>query len=491
MKRLLAVVPLFAAALFAGLGDRPARSGEAKGGGGRDWPMFGGTPGRNMVNLAEKNPPSKWSVEGKVENVRWSQATGNRGYGSPVVAGGRVFVSTNNKMPRDPKIKGRKAVIMCFDAGSGKFLYQMVHEMAPPNVDQQAAEDGMCSTPTVDGERIYYVTPGCVVVCAEVKDGKQVWAYDLMKELKVYPCIINSCAPLVVGDAVYVVTANGVDGEGKVAEPKAPSFVALSKKDGKLKWQSNLPGDKIIHGQWGNPAWAEVGGRKQVLFPGGDGYLYSLDPESGKLIWKFQCSPAAQGGRERNYLVSTPAVVGDKVYIGVGAAPETGFGNRVGHFWCIDITKTGDVSPAPGDFDPKSPKNRNSALVWHYGGEVNPRPKQGRAVHFGQTMSTAAVQDGLVYILEETGYMHCLDAATGKKEWEHDFKCGLWGSAYWVGGKVYVGSEDGEISIFAAGRAKRHLGSVDMGEAIQSTPTVAGGTLYVTTKSKLFAIGGK
>src|SRR5262249_27066985 len=153
-------------------------------------------------------------------------------------------------------------------------------------------------------------------------------------------------------------------------------------------------------------------------------------------------------------------------------------GNRVGHYWCIDLTKTGDVSPAPGDYDPKSPKNRNSALVWHYGGEVNPRPKQGRAGYFGETMSTGARQGGLLFILEETGYMHCLDAATGKKEWEHDFKCGLWGSAYWVGGKVYVGSEDGEINMFAAGRAKRHLGSVDMGEAIQSTPTVAGGTLY-------------
>jgi outer membrane protein assembly factor BamB len=489
-RRLLPAASLLAAIMLFAV--RPALPGEAGGKGG-DWPMFGGTPSRNLVNLAEKNPPTDWSVEGKVKGVKWSAATAGRGYGSPIVAGGRVWVSTNNRPPHDPKVKGRKAVILCFAEKDGKFLYQITHDMAPPPVDQQAADDGMCSTPAIDGDRLYYVTPGSVVVCAEVKDGKTVWTYDLMKELKVYPCIINSCSPLVVGDAVYVVTGNGMDPQGAIPEPKAPSFVALHKKDGKLKWQNNLPGDKILHGQWGNPAWAEAGGRKQVLFPGGDGYLYSLDPDSGKLLWKFQCSPPLPPGEDqgkRNYLVSTPVVHEGKAYIGIGFAPDTGYGNRVGHFWCIDITKTGDVSPAAGDFDPKSPKNKNSALVWHYGGEINPRPKNGRAVEFGQTMSTAAVQDGLVYIVEEAGYMHCLDAATGKKQWEHDFKTAMWGSAYWVGGKVYVGTDDGEIQIFAAGRQKQHLRTVDMGEAIQSTPTVANGVLYVTTKSKLFAING-
>jgi outer membrane protein assembly factor BamB len=491
-RRLLAAL-IAVAPLLAALAARPAASGEAKGG--EDWPMFGGSPSRNMANTTVKNPPTEWAVEGKPKNVRWSANSGGRGYGSPVVAGGRVFVSTNNRPPHDPKIKGPKAIILCFNEKDGKFLYQIVHDMAPPPVDPQAKEDGMCSTPAVEGDRLYYVTPGAVVVCADVKDGKAVWTYDLMKELKVFVCIINSCSPLVVGDTVYVMTGNGVDGQGDVPTPKAPSFVALTKKDGKLKWQSNLPGAKIMHGQWGNPAWAEASGRKQVLFPGGDGYLYSLDPETGKLIWKFQCSPPFKGNggnpNERNYLVSTPVVYGDKAYIGIGAPPESGYGNRVGHYWCIDITKTGDVSPAADDFDPKSPKNKNSALVWHYGGEINPRPKQGRPVHFGPTICTAAVQDGLVYITEERGYLHCLDAATGQKQWEHDFKGLLWGSAYWAGGKVFVGTDDGEVHIFAAGRQARRLGSVDMGEPVQSTPVVANGTLFITTKSKVFAIGGK
>src|SRR5262249_25898500 len=156
---------------------------------------------RNMVNLVDKNPPTEGGVEkNKLVNVRWVQATGTRGYCPPVVAGGRVFVSTNNKQPRDKNVKGRKAVILVFGEKDGKLRYQIVHDMAPLPVDQQAIEDGMCSTPTVVGDRLYYVTPAAVVVCADVKDGKPVWSYDLMKELKVFPCIINSCSPLVVGD---------------------------------------------------------------------------------------------------------------------------------------------------------------------------------------------------------------------------------------------------------------------------------------------------
>ncbi len=455
---------------------------------------FGNTPGRNLVNTTDKNPPTDWNAEdGKYKNVKWAQTTGNRGYGGPVVAGGRVYVNTNNKEPRDPKVKGAKAILMCFAEKDGKFLWQAAHEMAPPPVDQQAREDGLCSTPAVEGDRLYFVTPGATVICASVKDGKTLWSYDLMTELKVFPCIINSCSPLPVGDLLFVMTGNGVDPQGQVPEPKAPSFLALNKKDGTLKWQNSLPGDKIMHGQWGNPAYVEAAGKKQALFPGGDGYLYSLDADTGKLIWKFRLTPANEKGvaaDKRNYPITTPVVYDNKVYIGLGAAPDTGDGNPIGHFWCIDVTKTGDVSPADGNFDPKAPANAKSALVWHYGGEVQPRPKLSRRVYFGQTLSSAAVQDGLAYVAEEGGYLHCLDAATGKKYWEYDFKCAVWGSPYWVGGKVYIGGEDGEVRVFAQGKQLNLIRSVDMFDPILSTPTVANDVLFLTTKSKVFAIGG-
>jgi outer membrane protein assembly factor BamB len=156
---------------------------------------------------------------------------------------------------------------------------------------------------------------------------------------------------------------------------------------------------------------------------------------------------------------------------------------------CVDITKTGDVSPKT--LNHKDAKNNGSALVWSYGGKIDPVPKKGRRVVFGRTISTCAIHDGLVYIAEEHGYLHCLDAKTGEKHWVYDFKCGIWGSAYYVDGKVYIGTDEGELAVFKHGKKQELLAKIDMGEAVHSTPVVARGVLYVATKSKLYAIAGK
>ena len=430
---------------------------------------------RTQGDPAAKNLPVEWSAEeGKQKNIKWSAAIGDRGYGAPVIFGGRIFVSTNNKAPRDPSIKGPKGALMCFREKDGAFLWQAVYDMPPPEVDQQAVQEGLCSGPAVEGDRLYLVTPACQVICARTDNGQTLWRYDMMKELKVYPCIINSSAPLLVGEQIYVLTGNGVDQEGQVKEPAAPSFIALDKRTGALKWQSSLPGKDILQGQWGSPSYAEVNGKGQVIFPGGDGWLYSLEPETGNLLWKFECNPKnakekSEQRAKRNYLVATPVVNAGKIYIGIGNAPEAGYGNKVGHFWCVDAGKRG-------------------ALVWQYGGLIEPRPKEGRDVVLGPTISSCAVKDGLVYVAEEAGYLHCLDARSGQKYWDHDFKSTIWGSPLWADGKIYQGVDDGIIYVFEAGKEKKLLQQNDMGETVQSTPVAAHGVLYVLTKSKLFAI---
>lgn len=80
---------------------------------GRAWPMFGGSPGRNMVNTIERELPTDWSVvEGRHKHVKWVADLGSHTAGSPVVARGKVFVATNNARPRDPRVQGDKAVLM-------------------------------------------------------------------------------------------------------------------------------------------------------------------------------------------------------------------------------------------------------------------------------------------------------------------------------------------------------------------------------------------
>ena len=125
----------------------------------------------------------------------------------------------------------------------------------------------------------------------------------MIKELGVFPHNLTASCPLIVGDDLYVVTANGVDeGHINVPAPTAPSFLKMNKNNGKVLWQDNSPtikltprrargaqeaffkklvnrGELIQHGQWSNPAYGVVGGQPQIVWPGGDGWIYSFDPD--------------------------------------------------------------------------------------------------------------------------------------------------------------------------------------------------------------------
>jgi outer membrane protein assembly factor BamB len=504
------------------------------------WPLFGGSLSRNMVNTFEKNMPTEWSVEeGKEMNIKWSAELGSRAYGGPVVAGGKVFVGTNNETPRNPAIKGDKGIVMCFRESDGSFLWQSVNDKLESGLVNDWPREGICSTPFVEGKRVYFVSNRCEVVCADAdgfKDGKNdgvqdekykgptdadvIWHLDMMKDLDVFPHNLATSSPLIVGDTLFVVTSNGVDeGHINVPSPKAPSFLAVNKNTGKVIWQDNTPsikivegpggaevqeaylqklqnrGEKIIHGQWSNPAYAVMNGKPMVVFPGGDGWVYGLEPDTGKHIWKFDCNPKTAtyklaGRGTRSEIIATPVIYDNKLYVGVGQDPEHGEG--VGHFWCVDITKTGDLSQdlvKDWNSDPvKTEPNPNSGVVWHFGG---PAKDYERDFYFGRTMSTAAIHDGLLYISELAGYLHCLDAKTGKKYWDHDLKSEIWGSPYWVDGKVYIGDESGDILIFEHGKEKKLLTTIEMHHGVKSTPVAVNGVLYVMTETKLYAIEKK
>ena len=179
------------AAVEAPAADKPADKG---GTGPGDSPMFGGTPQRNLVNTTDKNIPGDFGVQkDKEKNLRWQAQLGKPyASGGAVVAGGRIFVGTDNGHPRDPAVKGQKGVLMCFDEKTGDFLWQIAHD----KLDDGAIDNGdmgLASGPAVDGDRLYYVSNRCELVCADVKGdpdtkkGKVLWSLDMIKDLKVHP----------------------------------------------------------------------------------------------------------------------------------------------------------------------------------------------------------------------------------------------------------------------------------------------------------------
>jgi outer membrane protein assembly factor BamB len=429
-----------------------------------DSAMMGGRPDRNHVS-AEKGLPTVFDEE-KKKNVLWSTPLGKTTYGSPVVSGGRIFVGTNNEQPRNASIKGDKGVLMCFDT-KGKFLWQAVHDKLETGDAEDASYIGICSTPCVEGDKVYYVSNRAELVCRAAADGKVVWSLDFRKELGVSPHQGSASSPLVVGDLVYVVSGHGQDfRKHKVLNPKAPSFLAVNKSTGKVAWQDNSPGDKIFQGQWGSPSYGVVEGRAQVIFPGGDGWLYSFEPLTGKLLWKFNCKAHekldAEGKPETpNQLVATPVIVGHRVIIATGIDTDTA---GPGCIRAIDARQSGDVTA--------------KAELWKHAGDA-----------FGASISTVAVHDGLVYAMQHIGVIQCLELETGKKVWEHDMLSVSWGSPLVADGKVYLRNGDGEVIVMQAGREKKLLAknpglpSVDNGTAV-----AAGGVLYFAGNKKLYAV---
>ena len=94
-----------------------------------DWPMWGGSPDRNMVS-DEKGLPHEWNVSSK-KNIRWKAPLGSQTYGNPVVVGGKIFIGTNNEGGHRPGIDGDKGVIVCLEEKTGKLLWQATHDKLP------------------------------------------------------------------------------------------------------------------------------------------------------------------------------------------------------------------------------------------------------------------------------------------------------------------------------------------------------------------------
>lgn len=508
----------------------PAPANAQQAGANGDWIMYGGTPSRNMVNTTVKGLPAEWNVAKKT-NIKWVADLGSKAYGGPIVAGGKVIIGTNNMKPRDKKWDfidkktGKPVdlgVVMCFSERNGDFLWQAVHEKLPGGQVVDWPYEGICSSAHVEGNKFYYVSNRCEVICAEIATGKAIWTLDMIKELGVFPHNISDCSPLLIGDHLWVVTSNGVNEDHlNVPAPMAPSFIKVDKTNGKVLWQDNTPtaallaenkgnleqkdffkalvnrGKLIQHGQWANPAYGVVNDQPQVIFPGGDGWIYSFDPK-GNLIWKFDCNPKdakyeLRGKGTRNDFISTPVIYKNRVYIGVGQDPEHSLG--VGHFYCIDMTKKGDVSPElvtdESVFPPKTKKNDNSAQVWHYGGVITDEKDQKRLKrdnYFGRTMSTCAIHEDLVYIAELSGILHCLDANTGKVYWDDDTESETWSSPYYVDGKIYLGTDSRVVFVYEHGKTAKRLAENEMGGRVRATPIAANGVLYVMTENKLFAI---
>ena len=449
------------------------------------WPMWGGSPDRNMVSDA-KGLPTTWDVKtGK--NIKWVAALGSQSYGNPVVAGGVVLVGTNNELVRDPKQTGDRGVLMAFREATGEFMWQAAFEKLSSGRANDWPFQGIASSPLVIGEIAYFMSNRGVVLAVDImgfhdnendgptKDEKLagkadadiIWMFDTMEEVGNFPHNLANSSPVAFENLLFVSTGNGQDeSHVNVPSPKAPAIVALDINTGKLAWEDASPGEKILHGQWSTPAVGTIGGVVQVVHGQGDGWVRGYEAKSGKKLWEFDTNPKdSVWPKTRNEIIATPVIFGDVVYIANGQDPEHGEG--VGHLYAIDATKRGDIT--------------RGGMLWHYDGAADKEAIR-------RSISTASIKDGLVYYPDFSGFLHVLDQKTGERVWKHDMFAAMWSSTLVADGKVYLGDEDGDVVVLRHGRKLEVLATNEMGSSVYSTPVTANGVMYVMTRNNIYAI---
>ena len=433
------------------------------------------------------NPPLDWDTT-TGRNIVWSVDLGNETYGRPVVAGDTVYVGTDNARHLNPAYEDEAGVLAAFQATDGAFLWQDV----APRVERGLREFLLPSTtsaPYVEGNRVYYVTAECQLRSLDTqgfRDGENdgpyrdeivhdavaadiVWELDICGRLGVFPHEATNSEVLPVGDLLMVSTSNGQnEGHTRVPSPRAPSLIAVDKRSGDVVWRAIGAGAQVLHGQWSSPVAANVNGRIQVLFGGGDGWLRSYDASSGHEVWRFDGNPKdarwlpRPGVLSRSSIIASPVFDEGRVFVAMGQSP--GHGNGPSLVYAISPNGQGDVTA--------------SRLLW-----------TSREV--GRVVGTPIAKGGLLYLADLGGTIHCLDAATGARVWKHETKEAIWGSLLLAGDRLYAGTVDGLMVVLRAGRRKEVLGQSYLDAPIYSSPAVIGDALYLATAKQLYLIAAK
>lgn len=475
-----------------------------------DQPQWGEWHTRNMVSTETGLPVDFDPETGR--NVAWSAPLGGNAYGTPVIAGGKVLVGANNDKPRDPRMTTDYGILLCLNESDGSLDWQLAVPRTAENDDYlDWPMIGMCASPTVEGRRAYMVTNRYEVVCLDL-DGQRngndgpyldegqhmamdgqpalevtptdadiIWRFSLPEGAGIYRHDQAHSAILLDGDYLYLNSCNGVDNTHRVIrKPEAPSLVVLNKHTGALVAQdAEGMGAHIFHATWTPPALGVAGGERLVIFGGPDGVCYAFKALEGaagegavrnlERVWRYDGDPTAPKENVAEYLENRkvspsviegmPVILGERVYITLGG--DVWWGKEQSWLQCIDASKRGDLTAG--------------GPLWSYEMKAH-------------CCATPAVYDGMVFVGDSRGNVHCVDAETGAGLWTHDMLGEIWGSALVADGKVYVGSRGKQFCVFAAKREKEVLATVKVNAPISSTPVAANGRLYVNTLTTLYAL---
>jgi outer membrane protein assembly factor BamB len=393
---------------------------------GADWFQFRGPDGQGHT---EAKLATEW---GPNKNVTWRKELPGLGWSSPVVVGGKVYLTT-----AVPQSDGFSLRALCLDARTGDLEWdkEVFREGAnAPGIHKKNSHAS--PTPFVEDGNVYVHFGHLGTACLRAKDGTQVWA---TQELKYAPVHGNGGSPVVAGKHL-IFSTDGTDKQ---------MVVALDKATGAVAWKTPREGKTGAKPfSFGTPLLITANEREQLISPG-SGVVMSLDPNTGKEFWRVTYG----GGYS---VVPRPVFANGLVYVCTGYDAPT--------LLAIKPDGTGDVTKTHVAFKVK--KN-----VSH-----NPSP--------------LVVGDAL-YLVSDGGVLSCLDAKTGEERWTERVGKAYSSSPLYAGGLIYLLDESGTTTVFKPGASYDPVATNKLDERTQASCAVDGAALLLRTEKALYRIEKK
>ncbi len=413
-----------------------------------DWPAWRGP--RDSGATGAPAPVTTWTPGG--EGVVWSTEIGGRN--TPIVMNGRVFFNA----PVDVRTQCSGERVVCLDAATGRLIWERRFNVFYTDiVENRVGWASLVGDPETGN--VYVHGTGGELICFS-RDGDVAWKRSLTEEFgRISGYGGRLFNPIVDEDRVLVSIANSSWGEHARGGHR---ILALDKNTGAIRWWSDPAGKPPSDTTYATPVVGVIGGKRLLIAPNADGYVYALHARTGETVWKFALSKLA--------LNSSPVVVGDRVYVGHG---EENFDTtEMGRLVCINGIGEGDIT--------------KTHEIW-------------RADGIGIGYASPAVSDsGRVYAVDNSAMLFCIDANDGRVVWQFSLgRVGKGSPVVTSDGVIYVGEQNGVFHILRDdGDHATSLSRVEFPpkdgaiDELYGSPAVSGGRVYFTTRYGAYCLGG-
>jgi outer membrane protein assembly factor BamB len=449
----------------------------------------------------EKNTAVSWSAN---HNVRWKVAVPGYGWSCPVVAGGKVFLTTATSEKQEAPLRqgppsGLEAPdayfkwqVLCLDGATGKTLWTKVAAERKPAFGNHPSNTWATETPVVDGQRVYAYFGNVGLFCYDF-GGKLIWSVDLGAH-KTFGNWGTSSSPAFDGDHLFIQCDNN----------ESSFLIAIDKNTGKEHWRVA----REERSTWSTPIlWRNV--RRAELVCMGSGYIRGYDPATGRELWRLASensmgrggsggkgglpgpppkpgaksdspgagkgspsSKGAAGGKAGSGgCKSSPVATKEMLYVGMSSRKP---GQEFGPLWAVKPGATGDISLREG-------QTSNAHVAWF---------RDDAGPHFNSPL----VAGDLLYIFpaHDRDPLECLDAKTGVTLYTQSLPGarGFKSSACFVDGKIFNTDEAGTTFVIEAGSQFKMLQKNTLDEMTWSSPAIAAGSIFLRTVGRLYCLAG-